>query len=187
MNDGDVARALKATAAAAARSVASLGHVRASRILFVYNPALKVRARVFPLAFDATGTRLSRDGRTRRPLVKVRGKTMRYVIEYGPSFLRAPPARRLETLVHELLHLSPFFNGTLSRAMRHSRADTAAFRARVRGAVGEIEAAGEGRGALLDFGAQPMCLRWMRPFELNGGGTYTEHDLVPVAVRISRP
>ena len=186
MNDGDVARALRAAAAAAARSVASLGHVHASRILFVYNPALKVRARVFPLAFDATGTRLSRDGRTRRPLVKVRGKTMRYVVEYGPAFLRAPPPRRLRTLIHELLHLSPFFNGTLSRAMRHSSADLSLFRARVDAAARAIEA-GEGRGRLLDFGAQPECLRWMRPFALNGGGTYTERDLVPVAVRLSPP
>lgn len=187
MIDGDVARALGGAVSAAARSVESLAHVRASRILFVYNPLLSIRARVFPLAFDATGTRLSRDGLRRRPLVKVRGRTMRYVIEYGTAFLRAAPRRRLHTLVHELMHLSPFFNGTLSRAMRHSRADTAAFRARVRDAVQTIEAAGEGRGALPEFGAQPACLRWVRPFVLNQGGTYTERDLVPVTVRVTLP
>ena len=188
MSPVDAGRALRDAAAAAAREVPALSHVVPGRILFVYNPALAVRARVFPLAFDATGTRLSRDGRRRRPLVRVRGRIMRYVVEYGPRFLRASPRRRLETLVHELMHLSPFFNGTLSRAMRHGRADAAAYRERVRAAADAMEARGGGEGApLLDLGVQPVCLRWMRPFALGAGGAYSEGDLVPVAVRLTAP
>ena len=182
----DLNLALRGVSKAVAAAVPSLAHVRPARLLFVYNSTLKARARVLPLAFDDTGTRLSRDGLRRRPLVRYRGRVMHYVIEFGRMFLRSSPTRRLQTLVHELIHVSPFFNGTLARAMRHSRADGGEYKAQVRAAVAAVDAAVKGgSAALLDCGESVICLKWRRPFSLTAGGTYDDEDLKRVRVSMN--
>lgn len=50
------------------------------------------------------------------PEIKVRGREMLYYITYFlPRFLDQPPRERLHTLIHELYHISPKFNGDLRR------------------------------------------------------------------------
>ncbi|MBI5525120.1 MAG: hypothetical protein HY897_02220 [Deltaproteobacteria bacterium] len=103
---------------------------------------------------------------------------MRYVIEYGPSFLAASPGRRLRTLVHEMLHISPFFNGTLSRSMRHAVRGRGQFEMLVRAAVDRCAAAGgEAAFRYLDLGPKFVVMEWRRPFSLADGGVRTEKDL----------
>lgn len=50
------------------------------------------------------------------PDIKVRGQSMLYYITYFlPRFLDQPPEDRLHTLLHELYHISPRFDGDLRR------------------------------------------------------------------------
>ncbi|MCC6575225.1 MAG: hypothetical protein IT462_15720 [Planctomycetes bacterium] len=50
------------------------------------------------------------------PDIRVRGREMLYYITYFlPRFLDQPPRERLHTLIHELYHISPKFNGDLRR------------------------------------------------------------------------
>ncbi len=47
---------------------------------------------------------------------------MLYCITLRPLFFRAStPQTRIETLLHELFHISPRFDGTLDNARRHER------------------------------------------------------------------
>jgi hypothetical protein len=122
---------------------------------------------------------MSSDGKRRRPVVRVRGRKMLYVVEYSPAFLRASPAARLRTLTHELMHMSPFFNGTLSRARRHSRVPQAEFRDIVRGVLSSLSEAGrEAAEAALGFMDRVVVISWARPFSLDAAGLYTERDLL---------
>jgi hypothetical protein len=179
----DANRLLRAASAILAASVPALSHINPARILFVFNPYMTPRARVFPLAFDATGTRVSRDGMRRRPLVRFRGRRMKYVIEYGSAFLAASPERRLRTLVHEILHISPFFNGTLSRSMRHAVSGRRQYEMLVRAAVDCVAAAGGEAGLWgTDRERGLVVLEWRRPFLLAGGGVWTEKDLRRVKI-----
>lgn len=50
------------------------------------------------------------------PEIRVRGQEILYYVTYFlPRFLDQAPAQRLNTLVHELWHISPHFNGDLRR------------------------------------------------------------------------
>jgi hypothetical protein len=50
------------------------------------------------------------------PIIKVQGQEVLYYITYFlPRFLDQPPRERLSTLVHELYHVGPKFNGDLRR------------------------------------------------------------------------
>jgi len=50
------------------------------------------------------------------PIIRVRGQEILYYITYFlPRFLDQPPRERLHTLLHELYHVSPKFNGDLRR------------------------------------------------------------------------
>lgn len=59
----------------------------------------------------------TRDGHVWQwPIIKVRGSEIFYYITYFlPRFLDQPPRERLHTLLHELYHISPKFNGDLRR------------------------------------------------------------------------
>ncbi|MCA8914724.1 MAG: hypothetical protein KDB90_04865 [Planctomycetes bacterium] len=59
----------------------------------------------------------TRDGHAWQwPIIKVRGQEVLYYITYFlPRFLDQPPRERLHTLLHELYHISPKFNGDLRR------------------------------------------------------------------------
>jgi hypothetical protein len=95
-------------------------HVRASRILVVAGEARRAsRGTVKPLCFRG-GKSTDRSGR-RKPIVRIRGRRMLYCITLRPLFfLDSRPQARVETVVHELFHLSRRFDGTLHAARRHS-------------------------------------------------------------------
>jgi predicted metallopeptidase len=95
-------------------------HIQPARILVVAGEARRAsRGSVKPLAFvggksrDATGLR--------KPVVKVHGRRMLYCITLRPLFFRAStPEARVETLLHELFHVSATFDGTLDPSRRHA-------------------------------------------------------------------
>lgn len=100
----------------AARKLPELAHVRASRILVVAGEARRAsRATIRPLGSKR------RRARGPRPRVMLRGRRMLYIITLRPMFFRSSTAEaRVETLLHELFHISGRFDGTLHRGRRHS-------------------------------------------------------------------
>jgi predicted metallopeptidase len=100
----------------AARKLPELAHVRASRILVVAGEARRAsRATIRPLGSKR------RSARGPRPKVMLRGRRVLYIITLRPMFFRSSTAEaRVETLLHELFHISGRFDGTLHRGRRHS-------------------------------------------------------------------
>jgi predicted metallopeptidase len=101
-------------------SLGELRHIRPSRVLVVAGEARRAsRATVKPLAFAGAAAR-DKLGH-RKPVVKIRGKRILYCITLRPLFFRAStPEGRIGTLIHELYHVSPKFDGTLDRTRRHA-------------------------------------------------------------------
>jgi len=96
-------------------------HIQPGRVLVVAGEARRAsRGTVKPLTF-ARGA--SRDGSgARKPVVRMNGKRMLYCITLRPLFFRsARPRQRVETLLHELFHVSPAFAGTLDPSRRHAQ------------------------------------------------------------------
>lgn len=95
-------------------------HVRPGRILVVAGEARRAsRGTVKPLCFRG-GKSTDRFGR-RKPIIRIRGKRMLYCITLRPLFFRASKAQaRIETVMHELFHLSRRFDGTLHAKRRHA-------------------------------------------------------------------
>src|SRR2546430_4328509 len=106
-------------AADMAQKLQELAHVKPARVLFVAGEARRgSRATIKPLS----GTR-----------VLLKGKRVLYCITLRPKFFRASsPQQRVETLVHELLHISAEFDGRLHPGRRHSTLPGAKFRALLR-------------------------------------------------------
>ena len=180
----DVNGVLREVSLLASRAVPALKSVDPQKILFVFNPALKsARARILPLRFDSTGLSQTRDLSRRRPSVKFGGVSILYVIEYSRAFLRSDPESKLDTVLHELLHVSPFFNGTLSRSMRHSKADDYEFQTVARAARATyISAHGEPQ-KILDLSGECILLKWREPFSLSDPRPRTTADLARVTVK----
>ena len=113
-----------------------LAHVRASRILVVAGEARRAsRATIRPAHYGDTGGRAGAGSR-RKPLIRVKGRKILYVITLRPLwFLRSTPRERIATIVHELYHVSTRFDGTLHRGRRHSRLPLARYDRRVRAMV----------------------------------------------------
>src|SRR5438309_758638 len=102
-----------------ARKLPELSHVKASRILFVAGEARRgSRATIRPLA----GSRIS-----------LKGKRALYCVTLRPKFFRAStPEQRVETLLHELLHISAGFDGRLHAGRRHAVLPGTRFRSLLR-------------------------------------------------------
>jgi hypothetical protein len=113
--------------------VPELSHVRASRVLIVAGEARRAsRATIRPAHFRETGARAGA-GMRERPLIRVKGRKVLYVITLRPLwFLSSSPRERIATILHELYHASPRFDGTLHRGRRHSRLPRAQYNRRVR-------------------------------------------------------
>lgn len=96
------------------------GHVRSSRILVVAGEARRAsRGTVKPLCFRG-GKSTDRSGR-RKPIIRMKGKRMLYCITLRPLFFRGSTAQaRIETVIHELFHMSRRFDGTLHAGRRHA-------------------------------------------------------------------
>ena len=105
-----------------ARTMPEFSHIRASRILVIAGEARRAsRGTVKPLAFAGGRSTEKATGR-RKPVVKIRGRWMLYSITLRPLFFRDSSARdRVETILHELFHVSNAFDGTLDRQLRHAR------------------------------------------------------------------
>ncbi|HEY6100321.1 MAG TPA: putative metallopeptidase [Anaeromyxobacter sp.] len=119
-----------------AARVPELAHVRASRILVVAGEARRAsRATIRPAHYGDTGVR-SGSGARRKPLIRVKGRKILYVITLRPLwFLRSTPRERIATIVHELYHASTSFDGTLHRGRRHARLPLARYDRKVQAMV----------------------------------------------------
>ncbi|MBK9518470.1 MAG: hypothetical protein IPO09_14190 [Anaeromyxobacter sp.] len=107
----------------AAARLPELAHVDASRLLVVAGEARRAsRATIRPAA-----------PRPGAPLIRIRGRDIRYVITLRPLwFLDSTPEARVETVLHELWHASTRFDGRLHRGRRHGALPRDAFTRRVR-------------------------------------------------------
>jgi hypothetical protein len=113
--------------------IPELAHIRPSRILVVAGEARRAsRATIRPAHYRDTRGR-SGSGARRKPLIRVKGRKMLYVITLRPLwFLRSTPRERIATIVHELYHASTRFDGTLHRGRRHSQLPPDRYEQRVR-------------------------------------------------------
>jgi len=129
--------AIRAVMRDAARRIPELSKLDPSRILVVAGEARRAsRATVRPLRFACSGDRISADGKRAKPVVQIRGRRMLYVVTFRPRFfLQASPEKRVETILHELWHISPDFDGTLDRQRRHSSLPGGLFREQFRPVV----------------------------------------------------
>jgi hypothetical protein len=118
----NLSQALYALIRDAARTVPEFAHIKPSRILVVAGEARRAsRGTIKPLAF-AGGKSSDRTTGRRKPIVRVNGKRMLYSITLRPLFFRdSTPEQRVETVLHELFHISAAFDGTLERGRRHER------------------------------------------------------------------
>jgi len=120
---------IKAVMRDVARQLPEFAHVDASRILVVAGEARRAsRATVRPLAFADSHDRISADRKRAKPVVQIAGRRMLYVVSFRPMFfLRSSPEKRVETILHELFHMSTRFDGTLHKGRRHARLPGKAF------------------------------------------------------------
>ncbi len=112
-------QAVRALIRDVASHMAEFSHVKASRILVVAGEARRAsRGTVKPLVVN----RSAGQGQRRKPVVRIKGRRMLYCITLRPLFFRAStPQARIGTLLHELYHISPRFDGTLDERRRHAK------------------------------------------------------------------
>jgi hypothetical protein len=136
MTRPNLTRAVKRLVRDLAARIPELGHVRASRVLVVAGEARRAsRATIRPAHYGETRER-SGSGARRKPLIRVKGRKILYVITLRPLwFLRSTPRERIATIVHELYHASTRFDGTLHGGRRHSQLPPARYERRVRSMV----------------------------------------------------
>jgi predicted metallopeptidase len=129
----NVTRAVKRLIRDVAARLPELSHVRANRVLVVAGEARRAsRATIRPTHLreprDGTGARSRR-----RPVVRVRGREILYVVTLRPLwFLESSARERIATILHELYHASTRFDGTLHRGRRHSRLPLPKYSRRIR-------------------------------------------------------
>ncbi len=130
----NLGKVIKAVIRDAARSLPEFAHVDVDRILVVAGEARRAsRATVRPLSFQDSGDRVSKKGKLAKPIVRIRGRRVLYVIVFRPMFfLRSTPEERIETILHELWHIAPSFDGTLDPSRRHAKLPPGAFGAQFR-------------------------------------------------------
>ena len=93
-----------------------LGHIRTPNILFVAGAARRAnRASIRPMKFHA-----GKSGEFKKPKIQIAGKEILYEICLRPRFfLQGNAQTRIQTVAHELWHISPAFDGTLEESRRH--------------------------------------------------------------------
>jgi len=106
-----------------ARRVPEFAHIKASRVLVVAGEARRAsRATIRPAHFGITRRRIASAGGAVKPLVRIKGRKILYIITLRPLwFLGSSQKERLATVLHELYHASNRFDGTLHGGRRHSR------------------------------------------------------------------
>jgi len=130
----NVTLAVKRLVRDVAARLPELAHVRASRVLVVAGEARRAsRATIRPAHFKETRARRAGAGSRVKPLIRVKGRKILYVITLRPLwFVASTPRERIGTILHELYHASLRFDGTLHRGRRHSRLPRAKFNRRIR-------------------------------------------------------
>jgi predicted metallopeptidase len=162
-----------------ARILPELSHVDAARILFVAGEARR--------ASRATVKALGRKG---RPEVRLSGLRALYCITLRPKFFRAStPEQRLATLLHELLHISPRFDGSLHEGHRHGAISNPRFAALLAPLVQRyLEAGDKALLALLAHDGEVLARQWLeRPTGKGGRALYTERELFVGPVQMLTP
>lgn len=112
--------------------VPELSHVRASRILVLAGEARRAsRATIRPAHYKETGRRAG-EGDRKKPLIRVKGRKILYVITLRPLwFVDSTAEERVATILHELYHVSQKFDGTLHRGRRHAKLPTPKYDRRI--------------------------------------------------------
>lgn len=122
-NAFDLSAWLRSICADMAGRLPQLSHVDVSRVVFACNRTRKpvrhgVQASLTPLRFPG-GTLQTLRGKRRYAIQQVRdaaGREMLYILRiYLPRFFNQPPSEKLCTIVHELWHIGPEFDGDLRR------------------------------------------------------------------------
>lgn len=173
-----------------------LAHVRPSRVLVVAGEARRAsRATIRPAHFKDTRARGGSGGR-RKPLIRVSGRKILYVITLRPLWFRAcTPEQRVSTVLHELWHASQRFDGTLHRGRVHSRLPRARYERRIRALRDRyLSRAPEEILAPFTYSGVALARMWLerpagsyRPGEYGGRRTYTEKQLFLGLVRMRTP
>jgi hypothetical protein len=132
----DFGAAIDAVVADIAAKSPALSHIVPPEILFVAADARhSSRATTRPTAYDG-GSAVGGDGVHLRPSVKFKGRRIKYVVELRPKFFRTSTAeQRLATIFHELLHMSPAFDGSIPAEKSHKGSESGEFESAVREAV----------------------------------------------------
>jgi predicted metallopeptidase len=172
-----------------------LGHVKASRLLVVAGEARRnSRATIRPAHFGATRRRAAGGAGPVKPLVRVKGRKILYVITLRPLwFVASTPEQRLTTIVHELYHVSARFDGTLHRGRRHSHLPLARYNQRIRRLVRRYLAVAP-REVVVPFGYEGVARArmWLerpgtfREQGYTGRRVYTERQLFYGLVEMRR-
>ena len=116
-----------------AARVPELSHIRPARVLVVAGEARRASRATIRPAHQGRAARRAPGGGAARPLVRVKGRTILYVITLRPLwFLASTPEERIATVLHELYHASTRFDGTLHRGRRHSRLPRARYNRKIR-------------------------------------------------------
>lgn len=100
-----------------------LSHIDLGRVALSFSQTRRdsihgIYATLRPLRFAGGRTETTRRGRrwTIQRLVDGQGREMLYILTfYLPRFLNLPPHDKLVTVIHELWHISPQFDGDLRR------------------------------------------------------------------------
>src|SRR5512145_1845930 len=113
----------------AAKRLPELSHVRPSRVLVVAGEARRSsRATIWP----AVPSGRARGSGRQRPVVRVSGREIRYVITLRPHWFReSTPTQRVRPVRHELYHASTRLDGTLHRGRRHEGLPQSAYARRM--------------------------------------------------------
>ena len=175
--------------------IVDLAHVDVDRVLFVAESARRgSRASTRPTVFKDTGTRKSEDGQYRRPKIKIGGKRVAYVIALRPKFfLDSTVEERVRTIIHELYHVAPQFDGRLAERRRHQQLPHGEYQETIDRMVGEyMESANSRLLIRLAAHGEVWMVQWLarpplkaRAEDRAARRTYTERDLFegPVLMR----
>jgi predicted metallopeptidase len=173
-----------------------LAHVKPSRILVVAGEARRAsRATIRPAHFGETRARGGRGG-LRKPLIRIGGRKVLYVITLRPLWFRAStPEQRVGTVLHELWHASERFDGTLHRGRVHGRLPRPRFERRIRALRDRYLAVADADVlAPFTYSGVALARMWLerpagfyRVGEYGGRRTYTEKQLFLGLLRMKTP
>ncbi|WP_308197061.1 putative metallopeptidase [Anaeromyxobacter sp. SG64] len=191
----NVTLAVKRLVRDVAARIPELAHVRVSRILVVAGEARRAsRATIRPAHFRQTRAR--GDAGRKKPLIRVKGRKILYVVTLRPLWFRAStPEQRIGTILHELYHASTRFDGTLHRGRRHSRLARGPYNRKIRRllerylaeAPAEIVAPFSKHGIVRARMWLERPCGYYREESYRGRQTYTEAQLFYGLVRMEPP